>query len=51
MPNGPVEGHVNPLKPIKRRMYGRAEFVLLRPRRRRRDRTGDRRSLNDRNWR
>ena len=30
--NGPVEGHVNRLKTIKRRMYGRAGFVLLRAR-------------------
>ena len=28
--NGPVEGHVNRLKTIKRQMYGRAGFVLLR---------------------
>ena len=28
--NGPVEGHVNRLKMIKRQMYGRAGFVLLR---------------------
>jgi len=27
---GPVEGHVNRLKLIKRSMYGRAEFDLLR---------------------
>ena len=27
--NGPVEGHVNRLKLIKRSMYGRAEFDLL----------------------
>jgi transposase len=30
--NGPVEGHVNRLKRIKRQMYGRAGFVLLRAR-------------------
>ena len=30
--NGPVEGHVNRLKAIKRQMYGRAGFVLLRAR-------------------
>ena len=28
--NGPVEGHVNRLKMIKRQMYGRASFDLLR---------------------
>lgn len=28
--NGPVEGHVNRLKVIKRDMYGRAKFDLLR---------------------
>ena len=28
--NGPVEGHVNRLKSIKRKMYGRASFELLR---------------------
>ena len=28
--NGRVEGHVNRLKNIKRRMYGRAGFCLLR---------------------
>jgi transposase len=28
--NGPVEGHVNRLKTIKRQMYGRAGFTLLR---------------------
>ena len=28
--NGPVEGHVNRLKTIKRPMDGRAGFVLLR---------------------
>ena len=31
--NGPVEGQVNRLKTIKRQMYGRAGFVLLRARR------------------
>ncbi len=30
--NGPVEGHVNRLKAIKRQMYGRAGFDLLRAR-------------------
>lgn len=30
--NGPTEGHVNRLKLIKRMMYGRAEFPLLRQR-------------------
>jgi transposase len=30
--NGPVEGHVNRLKRIKRRMYGRAGFAPLRAR-------------------
>jgi transposase len=30
--NGPVEGHINRLKTIKRQMYGRAGFVLLRAR-------------------
>jgi transposase len=30
--NGPVEGQVNRLKLIKRPMYGRAEFDLLRQR-------------------
>jgi transposase len=30
--NGPVEGHVNRLKTIKRQMYGRAGFPLLRAR-------------------
>ena len=30
--NGPVEGHVNRLKLIKRQMYGRANFDLLRQR-------------------
>jgi transposase len=30
--NGPVEGHVNRLKVIKRQMYGRAGFTLLRAR-------------------
>jgi transposase len=30
--NGPVEGHINRLKLIKRSMYGRAGFALLRQR-------------------
>jgi transposase len=30
--NGPVEGHVNRLKLVKRSMYGRAGFDLLRAR-------------------
>lgn len=30
--NGPVEGQVNRLKLIKRSMYGRASFDLLRQR-------------------
>ena len=30
--NGPVEGHVNRLKAIKRAMFGRAQFELLRAR-------------------
>ncbi len=30
--NGPVEGHVNKLKTIKRQMYGRAKLDLLRAR-------------------
>jgi len=30
--NGPLEGHVNRLKLIKRSMYGRAKFDLLRHR-------------------
>jgi transposase len=30
--NGPVEGHVNRLKLIKRPMFGRASFELLRRR-------------------
>lgn len=30
--NGPVEGHINRLKVIKRQMYGRAGFQLLRSR-------------------
>jgi transposase len=30
--NGPVEGRVNRLKTIKRQMYGRAGFELLRTR-------------------
>lgn len=29
---GPVEGHVNRLKMLKRQMYGRASFALLRRR-------------------
>jgi transposase len=33
--NGPVEGHVNRLKAIKRQMYGRAGLPLLRARVRR----------------
>ena len=33
--NGPVEGQVNRLKAIKRQMFGRAGFVLLRARVRR----------------
>jgi transposase len=28
--NGPVEGHINRLKFVKRSMYGRANFALLR---------------------
>jgi transposase len=28
--NGPVEGHINRLKALKRAMYGRAGFELLR---------------------
>jgi transposase len=28
--NGPVEGHVNRIKSIKRQMYGRASFELFR---------------------
>ncbi len=28
--NGPVEGHVNRLKFLKRQMFGRANFDLLR---------------------
>jgi transposase len=28
--NGPVEGHINRLKTLKRQMYGRAGFELLR---------------------
>jgi transposase len=28
--NGPVEGHINRLKTLKRQMYGRAHFELLR---------------------
>jgi transposase len=30
--NGPTEGHINRLKMIKRQMYGRAGFSLLRAR-------------------
>jgi transposase len=30
--NGPVEGHINRLKTLKRQMYGRAGFELLRAR-------------------
>ena len=30
--NGPVEGHINRLKLIKRSMYGRTHFELLRQR-------------------
>lgn len=30
--NGPTEGHVNRLKMLKRQMYGRASFDLLRAR-------------------
>ena len=30
--NGPTEGHINRLKLIKRKMYGRANFDLLRKR-------------------
>ena len=30
--NGPTEGHVNRLKLLKRQMYGRAKFDLLRSR-------------------
>ena len=30
--NGVVEGHVNRLKMLKRQMYGRARFELLRQR-------------------
>ncbi len=30
--NGPLEGHINRLKAIKRQMYGRAGFELLRAR-------------------
>ena len=30
--SGPVEGHVNRIKTIKRQMYGRANFDLLRRR-------------------
>jgi transposase len=28
--NGPVEGQIHPIKLIKRQMYGRASFDLLR---------------------
>jgi transposase len=30
--NGPTEGHINRLKMVKRQMYGRAGFQLLRAR-------------------
>jgi len=30
--NGPMEGHINRLKVLKRQMYGRAGFELLRAR-------------------
>jgi transposase len=30
--NGPVEGHINRLKTLKRQMYGRAKFELVRAR-------------------
>ena len=30
--NGPTEGHINRLKTLKRSMYGRASFELLRAR-------------------
>jgi transposase len=30
--NGPIEGHINRLKMIKRQMYGRARFELLKAR-------------------
>ncbi|OHV38527.1 transposase [Parafrankia soli] len=30
--SGPVEGHVNRIKMLKRQMYGRAHFDLLRKR-------------------
>jgi transposase len=30
--NGPVEGHITRLKLVKRQMYGRAKFDLLRRR-------------------
>jgi len=30
--NGPVEGHINRLKTLKRQMYGRAGIELLRAR-------------------
>ena len=51
--NGPVVGHVNRLKTIKRQMYGRAGFVLLRARgrqRRLRRRNGDLSSIGPGNW-
>jgi transposase len=30
--NGPIEGHINRLKMLKRQMYGRAGFQLLKAR-------------------
>jgi transposase len=30
--NGPIEGHIDRLKAIKRQMYGRAGFELLKAR-------------------
>jgi transposase len=30
--NGPIEGHINRLKAIKRQMFGRAGFELLKAR-------------------
>ena len=30
--SGPVEGHINRIKMLKRQMYGRAGFTLLRHR-------------------
>jgi transposase len=30
--NGPTEGHIHKLKLLKRQMYGRASFLLLRQR-------------------